>query len=80
MKAKKAMTDKLKKESEIFDESIKNQVWFAIINGNKTIILIDDVDKDSGYLFSSFESPISHWSEKDCDSFDLVKRVEWPND
>ena len=63
-----------------FDESIKNQVWFAIINGNKTIVLIDDVDKDFGYLFSSFESPISHWSKKDCESLELVKRVEWPKD
>jgi hypothetical protein len=68
----------MRKESVSFDESIKNQIWFAIINGQKTIILIDDVHKDFGYLFSCIESPFSHWSEKDCESFEIVKRIEWP--
>ena len=70
----------MREEQFVFGKTIRNQIWFAIINGQKTIILIDDVHKDFGYLFSCFESPISNWSEKDCDSFELVKRVEWPKE
>lgn len=78
----RSIAEKLRELTEVEGEdgpkeAKPDEVWLVVINGARRIVYIDSVDNDFGYLFASFDTPLHHWSKKDCDSFELVHQVTW---